>query len=405
LARQVAASSIARASLSHFPLERKLGYTAVAGATAQRLAEDAGLDRSFTADGLINGVEKGRIDLEPGSVVVMDEAGMADTQRLARLAEVTAESRSKLVLAGDAAQLGPIGAGGLFKQLEGRVPTAELTEVHRAHHEWERRAWEQVRAGEPRPALASYRAHDRLHIHDTRAQAAEAMVASWDETRRNLPGGQAVMLTDASNKERDRINAMAQQRRAEAGELGSDRVELPGKPYGLSAGDEVIFTGQLHVPGERRVENGIRGTVLDTDGDADRATIETHERDTREVQVDTREFSDLSLGYAVHVYKGQGITAETSGILTGGWQTDRERSYVALSRAREQTQIYVAREDLGEAGMDTGAIERLAERMRRSGTQEATIGREVEERDAESRRELERRIEQERDLDHGLGIE
>jgi ATP-dependent exoDNAse (exonuclease V) alpha subunit len=163
LARQVAASSIARASLSHFPLERKLGYTAVAGATAQRLAEDAGLDRSFTADGLINGVEKGRIDLEPGSVVVMDEAGMADTQRLARLAEVTAESRSKLVLAGDAAQLGPIGAGGLFKQLEGRVPTAELTEVHRAHHEWERRAWEQVRAGEPRPALVLPRPRSPPH--------------------------------------------------------------------------------------------------------------------------------------------------------------------------------------------------------------------------------------------------
>ena len=105
--------------------------------------------------------------------------------------------------------------------------------MHRAHHEWERRAWEQVRAGEPGPALAPYRAHDRLHIHDTRAEAAEAMVAGWDETRRNLPGGQAVMITDASNNERDRINAMAQQRRAEAGELGSDRVELPGKPYGL----------------------------------------------------------------------------------------------------------------------------------------------------------------------------
>lgn len=59
-------------------------------------------------------------------------------------------------------------------------------------------------------------------------------------------------------------------------------------------------------------------------------------------------------------FKGEGITAATSGILTGGWQTDRERSYVALSRAREQTQIYVAREDLGEAGMDSGAIERLA---------------------------------------------
>ncbi len=51
-------------------------------------------------------------------------------------------------------------------------------------------------------------------------------------------------------------------------------------------------------------------------------------------------------------------------MLTGGWQTDRERAYVALSRARERTDIYVAREDLGHDGIDADAIERLAERSR-----------------------------------------
>ena len=377
--------------------------TAVAGATAQRLRDDAQLDRSFTTDGLCNGAEKGFIELGPKSIVIMDEAGMADTERLARLAELTAQSHSKLVLAGDAAQLSPISAGGLFSQLQDRVPTAELTAVHRAHHDWERRAWEQIRAGEPGPALAQYQAHDRLHIHDTRAQAAEAMVADWDEARRSLPGGQAVMITDASNAERDQINAMAQERRVAAGELGSHRVELPGKPYGLHAGDEVIFSAQFHIPDEKRIENGIAGTVLDTARHTDRVTIETHEREPREVQVDTAKFSDLNLGYAVHVYKAQGITAETSGILTGGWQTDKEHAYVALSRAREQTQIYVSREDLGEAGMDTGVIERLAERLHRSGAQEASITKEVAENAVERQARIERDID--RNRDRGFGIE
>jgi conjugative relaxase-like TrwC/TraI family protein len=375
--------------------------TAVAGATAQRLGEGAQLDRSSTVDGLCNGVEQGRIDLNAKTVVVVDEAAMADAERLARLTDLTARSRSKLVLAGDSAQLGPIGAGGLFEQLRDRVPGAELTEVHRANHDWERRAWEQVRGGEPGPALASYQAHDRLHIHDTRAEAAEAMVADWDEARRSLPAAKAVMITDASNKERDQINAMAQQRRAEASELGSHEVELPGKPYGLRAGDEVIFSAQLPVLGERRVENGITGTVLDADRDRNRVTISTHEREPREVAVDTANFSDLNLGYALHVYKAQGITAEASGILTGGWQTDREHAYVALSRAREQTQVYVAREDLGEQGMDVGAIERLGERIRQSRAQEASIAKEAEERGME--RQV--RIERNRDFDQSLGIE
>jgi conjugative relaxase-like TrwC/TraI family protein len=108
--------------------------TAIAGATAQRLKADAQLDKAFTTDGLLNGIEKGHIKLGPGSVVIMDEAGMGDSDRLSRLVRVTAEHESKLVLAGDAAQLGAIGPGGLFKQLQGQVPTAELAQVHRAHH-------------------------------------------------------------------------------------------------------------------------------------------------------------------------------------------------------------------------------------------------------------------------------
>jgi conjugative relaxase-like TrwC/TraI family protein len=355
--------------------------TAIAGSRAQGLRDEAKLDRAHTADGLIKGVEKGHIKLGPNTVVVMDEAGMADTARLAKLAQLTARENAKLVLVGDAAQLSSIGPGGLFGELEGKVPTAELTEVHRANHEWERQAWEQIRAGEPGPALAQYQSHDRLHITDTRAEAVEAMVANWDEARQCLPNRKAVMITDASNLERDQMNAMAQERRAQAGELGTHRVQLPGKPYGLAAGDEVIFSAQYRIPGERRVENGIAGTIIDTSRDEDKVTIRTNEREPREVRVDTQEFSDLSLGYAVHVHKAQGITAETSGILIGGWQTDKEHAYVAVSRAREETQIYVSREDLGEQGFDTGAMERLAEKMKRSRTQEATITRNLAERD------------------------
>ena len=330
---------------------------------------------------------------------------MADTERLAKLTELTGRSQTKFLAVGDAAQLGAIGPGGLFKEIENKVPTAELTEVHRANHQWERKAWEQVRAGEPGPAIASYLAHDRLHIHDTRAQAAQAMVENWDQTRRHAPEGRTVMITDASNKERDQINAMAQERRAHAGELGADRVPLPAKPYGLATGDEIIFTAPYRAPGQRRVENGITGTILETSSSAvpqtepespttladkdttreqeQRVTIRTREREPREVHIDTNQFSDISLAYAVHAYKGQGMTVETSGVMTGAWQTDKETAYVAISRAREQTQIYVSREDLGEEGIDTGAIERLGERMARSRAQDATITKEVAETSAQ----------------------
>jgi len=180
------------------------------------------------------------------------------------------------------------------------------------------------------------------------------------------------MLTDSSNEELDRLNKQAQEYRDQAGELGNDRATLPGAPYALAAGDQVIFTKPLFQPGQDRVENGTLGTVKDVK-DEHNLTIDTKGAKEREVSVNTSEFNDLRLGYAQHVYKAQGLTANSALTLIGGWQTDRERAYVALTRAREQTNIYTAREDLGRQGMNVEAIDRLAERIAESNAQQASI--------------------------------
>jgi ATP-dependent exoDNAse (exonuclease V) alpha subunit len=355
---------------------RREGYevigTAVAGATAKRLGADAKLDQSLTADALVSRGQSGRIALSERTVVVMDEAGMADTKRLAALTALTAGHQSKLVLVGDHAQLPSIGAGGMFSRLQEHVPTAEVSEVHRAKQAWEREAWREVRDGESEGALASYTAHGRLHISDTREEAVAKMVSDWDRARRERPEERALMLTDASNVELDRINARAQELRARVGELGAHEVNLPERPYGLAAGDHVIFTAAMYPPGQERVENGTLGTVLEAEGDS-QLSIRTVGSQPRDVNLDTREFADMRLSYAQHVCKAQGRTVDRAFVLTGGWQTDRERAYVALTRAQDRTDVYVSREDLGEQGMDAGAIERLGEAMTKSRAQEASI--------------------------------
>jgi conjugative relaxase-like TrwC/TraI family protein len=364
--------------------------TAIAGAAAERLKADANLVRSLTTDALITRSENGSIHLDAKTVVVMDEAGMADTTRLAALTELTSSRSSKLVLVGDQAQLPSIGAGGMFAALQERVPTAEVSEVHRARHGWEREAWRQVREGNSHQALASYRTHARLQISDRREEAEQRMVSAWDEARRDDPQQRTAMLTDASNAELERINARAQERRAQAGELGADRLELPERPYGLAAGDEVIFTAPFYPHGQERVENGTLGTVLATNGEEGHLTVATSGANRREVRVNIEEFADLRLSYAQHVYKAQGRTVDRTFVLMGGWQTDRERAYVALTRARERTDIYVSREDLGEQGMDAGGIERLGEAMAESHAQEASIAVATADRGTRSALETER---------------
>jgi len=213
------------------------------------------------------------------------------------------------------------------------------------------------------------------------------------------------MLSDASNVELDRINALAQERRAQAGELGAHSVELPDRAYGLSAGDEVIFTAALRQPGRPRVENGTLGTVTEA-AEKSRLSIETKGRHAREVQLDTEEFSDLRLSYAQHVYKAQGRTVDRAFVLTGGWQTDRERAYVALTRARERTDIYVSREDLGEQGMDAGAIERLGEAMTKTHAQEPSIATAaVRERESEVAQLMRESEEHNRERDVGFEMQ
>ena len=301
---------------------------------------------------------------------------MADTNRLAQLADRTAEKGSKFVLVGDQAQLSPIAAGGLFSHLKDCTPTAELKEVHRAENQWEREAWAQLRDGEATKALAAYQAEDRLHIADTREQAAQRMVGDWNEQRLENPQRRTVMLTDASNEELDKLNKHAQEYRDREGELGNDRADLPDAPYQLATGDQIIFTKPHYQPGKDRVENGTLGTIKDIQ-DESKLKIDTHGANEREVAVDTKEFADIKLGYAQHVYKAQGLTANNALTLIGGWHTDKERAYVALTRAREQTNIYVSKQDLGTQGMNPEAIERLAEKIEQSKAQEASIAREA----------------------------
>lgn len=356
---------------------QKNGYTvlgtAITGATAERLGADAKTDQSMTTNELLARESTGTTNLDKHTVVVMDEAGMADTNRLARLVARTAEKESKLVLVGDSAQLSPIGAGGLFDHVTDCAPNAQLTEVRRAENQWEREAWAHVRDGNATAALAAYQAHDRLHITDTREQAAAQMVADWNKQRLEQPEGRTVMLTDNTNEELDRLNKHAQEYRDLAGELGNDRANLPNAPYQLAAGDHVIFTKPLHqLGGQARVENGTLGTVKDIQ-DENKLTIDTHGAKEREVNVDTNNFKDLRLGYAQHVYKAQGLTTNTAFALIGGWQTDRERGYVALTRAREQTNIYASRDNLGTQGMNPEAIQRLAEKIEQSNAQQASI--------------------------------
>ena len=342
---------------------------AVAGDTAERLGrESPSLEgRTMTLDSLVAKARTGSVTLDERSSVYFDEAGMADTRRLDALSEVVAQSGGKLVVIGDARQLPAIGAGGLFGELSEVAPTTRLSEVRRTDDPDERRAWADLRGGRAEQAMAHYQVRGQLHFADTREQALEGAVKQWADLSEREGVRDVALMSDASTKEIDRMNARAQYLRAERGELGEAEVELPDVAYGLRESDRVAFVAQHRPEGERRVENGTRGEILSVDPEEQRVKVLTD--GAREVTVSGEDLSNLRLSYAQHLYRQQGATVDRAVVVTGGWQTSQEGAYVQASRAREGTDWHVAREDLGTEGVDAERVGRLAELMRASRAQ------------------------------------
>ncbi len=343
---------------------RRILAVAVGGAQAQRLAADLGPGvEAVTLDAFIWRIRHDRLRLTPHDVVALDEAGQVDTRRWAAFAEAVGGLPTVVAL-GDHAQLSPISAGGLWPLLARGGPT--LTEVRRTALEWQREAWASLRSGDSAAALELYARHGNLDICATCSEALEAAVAAWDRDGRD-----GLIITDASNAERHRANTAAQTvRLADLGETAVTAATAEGE-VAFHVGDPVLFTRQYRRPDlDRRVENGTTGDVIGVDPTARSVRIRTHEESPRELEIAVSEEPVcLDLGYASHVVKSQGTTVRRAYIVVGGWQTHRESLYVAASRSRQGTRLFLDRESLGSE-VDRDA---LAEMVRRSAESRAKL--------------------------------
>src|SRR5581483_3185376 len=134
---------------------------------------------STTVDGFLRRIERGDVVLGPNDVVVVDEAGMVGTRKLARVLDHADRARAKVVLIGDPRQLPEIDGGGAFAALTRSVGHVALATNRRQLERWERRALAGVRVGRD-DALRAYERRGRIHECD---DAQRAMVSSWVTVR------------------------------------------------------------------------------------------------------------------------------------------------------------------------------------------------------------------------------
>jgi conjugative relaxase-like TrwC/TraI family protein len=353
---------------------RRVIALAVPGRTAQQAGADARADLARTIDGFIHRVRAGGLQLTEADVLLVDEAGMIDHARYADLLEVAAEAGATVVQVGDDKQLSPVGPGGLWtsthQMAKASGNAAELRVVRRALEEKEAAAWTAIREGRVVEGLLAIRDAGRLHLHDTREQLREAMVAEWWAAGPE----RGLMMVDTSNEERDILNQLAQQKRLEAGEIGAEALRLD-QGRELHVGDKVLFTA-IHRPvlagaessrWMKRVENGTPAVVQAVDLERRRAELELHEPGGARTLVVGSDVP-VELGYARHVQKAQGVTVDT-GDLAVSLRTHLNELYVMVSRARQGARIHALTAELEELVEDLQEVLAELETEREAGDQ------------------------------------
>ena len=230
---------------------RVIGCALAARAAAQ-LEQDAAIP-SMTLDRLLRQLDGNRIELDDGTVVIVDEAAMVGTRKLARLLAHADRTGTKVVLVGDHHQLPEIDAGGAFAGIHGRLQGVRLLENRRQIEPWERDALAELRDGDPDTAFVAYEQHGRVVHLDDPEQLRECLVDDWWATRSH--GAQALMIA-SRNEDVDDLNRRARAQLVNAGILGPSDLVVGGCSFAI--GDEIVTTRNDH---RLCVLNGTRATV------------------------------------------------------------------------------------------------------------------------------------------------
>ena len=271
--------------------------------------------------------------LPRGCVLVIDEAGMAETRVLAPVLRLVEETGGKAILVGDPAQLPAVGAGGLYRRLCEELGAVRLAENRRQHEPAERDALSQLRDRDAEGYLGHAAREGRLLVADDPIQAKERLLADW---------------WSAAGEGNLREVVMLAHRRADVAELNEGARTLLRRDGRL--GEHELLAGEREFrPGDRvicrqndsalGVCNGTRATVREVDPPLGILTLQLDGGPIR--QVPPRYAAEhLEHGYALTGHAAQGASVERAFVLVRAEGALAEWGYVAASRARTETLLY-----------------------------------------------------------------
>ncbi|HMO84028.1 MAG TPA: AAA family ATPase, partial [Lacipirellulaceae bacterium] len=289
-----------------------------------------------------------RPDINKRTIVLLDEAGMINTRHMRMLAEWVEKNNATLVLVGDPAQLPAIEGGSPLHSLSKRVGCKEVTEIKRQEDEWARSAAHFMATGKIGEALALYEKRNLVKVDDDMDQAMHRLINEWADFAHDWPQGAAILTL--TNKQVEKANHLAQQKRIEKGMLDPKNSRTifshnkrTGRTYksNVHINDRIVFTETNRT---YNVWNGNTGTVIGF----------THYKSVIKPAIKVRldngsivtvplSFRHIRLGYASTVHRAQGATIPVVFVLLGGSGQNLPTSYVQGTRSEFATRFYTER--------------------------------------------------------------
>ncbi len=278
----------------------------------------------------------------PKTLVVVDEAGMADTLSLDRLIAFAVDRGANVRLVGDDQQLSAVGAGGVLRDVRATHGALHLTELMRFTDPAEGAASLALRDGLPE-SLGFYLDRGRVHVGDL-STSTDTVFDAWCADR--AQGRDAVMLAPT----RELVAELNERARAHRLDRQEPDVVARLADGSHASVDDVVITRSnnrnLRLSSTDWVKNGDRWHVTEVNEDGSLTARHTSNGLTVQLPAEYVR-ANVELGYASTIHTAQGVTADAGHTLLTG-QESRQLTYTAITRGRTANHLYLEVVDDGD---------------------------------------------------------
>ncbi|HHT9706120.1 Ti-type conjugative transfer relaxase TraA [Legionella pneumophila serogroup 8] len=310
---------------------------ALSGKVAKALQAETGITSS-TIKSLSYRLANDMMQLSDKHVLIIDEAGMVDFSSMGYLIKEAHKAGSKVVLIGDPDQLKPIQKGEIFRGIAARTGYIELENIKRQQDLGDRQASLNLAKGDIDKAIQHYQDKGAITITDTKLQAIEQVVADWKQDLESTNMADSIMLS-YTRKAVNHLNDLAREALIVENKIGEENIVYQGleRSLKISTGERLLLRENNKVLG---VRNGDTATVKEINAQQMKIQL-----DSGELLIIPKEYKALDYAYALTVHKSQGMTAKKVRVLIDSKYWDRNLSFVAMTRHKEQLNIYADKEN------------------------------------------------------------